>query len=507
MSETGFTALGFVPQTAADVRDEMEADVRTTFFRGLPLGDKTIFGHLIGMVAERVGNLWELGEQCHSAWDPDKATGIYLEVVALVTGTLKPAATFSTVTETLGGDDGTVVASGSRIATLSTKLAFLTQSTATIVVQADWLAATVYAVGDQVTNLARCYRCIEAGTSAGSGGPATTAADITDGTAHWVYLGEGVGTVDVQMSSELTGPIVGVSGDITDIKSPASGLKSARNILDATLGRIVASDQELRLLREAEVQGSGSTTKDATRAALIRLTGVTNVSIFTNRSDVVDENGLPPHSFECLVLGGDDQTIVDCIANNQADGIDTYSYNANSGFHTDSEGIIQEIFFSRPTDVPVYVDISFQYLFAYQSGGDAEIKLAVVTAGDLYPTDLDVVADAVGANAYKVTGVKKVTRTLIYTDVIGTPVAWVAATGYVATPGSRSVVTNDGGRCYICITSGTSAGSGGPQGEDADITDGTVHWCFLGADIVVGLRGQATFDTSRVTVHGTAASP
>ncbi|MFA4972526.1 MAG: hypothetical protein WC683_07915 [bacterium] len=54
----------------------------------------------------------------------------------------------------------------------------------------SWAASTAYEIGDIVSNGAtplKLYTCITAGTSAGSGGPTTTAADITDGTAHWSY--------------------------------------------------------------------------------------------------------------------------------------------------------------------------------------------------------------------------------------------------------------------------------------------------------------------------------
>lgn len=54
-----------------------------------------------------------------------------------------------------------------------------------------WVADTEYSVGDQVTNADRAYECITAGESDSVGGPSTTAADITDGAAHWEYLGEG----------------------------------------------------------------------------------------------------------------------------------------------------------------------------------------------------------------------------------------------------------------------------------------------------------------------------
>lgn len=51
-----------------------------------------------------------------------------------------------------------------------------------------WAGTTAYAKGAYVTNSTNIYRCITAGTSAASGGPTTTAADITDGTAHWKYI-------------------------------------------------------------------------------------------------------------------------------------------------------------------------------------------------------------------------------------------------------------------------------------------------------------------------------
>lgn len=52
-----------------------------------------------------------------------------------------------------------------------------------------WQGSTAYEVGDVVTNgtPTKCYSCITAGTSAGSGGPTTEGDDITDGTVHWIW--------------------------------------------------------------------------------------------------------------------------------------------------------------------------------------------------------------------------------------------------------------------------------------------------------------------------------
>lgn len=55
-----------------------------------------------------------------------------------------------------------------------------------------WAITTAYVEGDVVTNdSGKLYVCITGGTSAGATGPTGTAADITDGTVHWMYAGTG----------------------------------------------------------------------------------------------------------------------------------------------------------------------------------------------------------------------------------------------------------------------------------------------------------------------------
>ena len=69
--------------------------------------------------------------------------------------------------------------------------------------------------------------------------------------------------------------------------------------------------------------------------------------------------------------------------------------------------------------------------------------------------------------------------------------AWASTTAYVL--GDRR---SNGGNSYVCITAGPSAGSGGPTTTSPDITDGTVHWRYLGA-------GTAAADaTARTTGTG-----
>ena len=50
-----------------------------------------------------------------------------------------------------------------------------------------WKASTAYEVGDKVQNGGKIYVCDTDGTSAGSGGPSGTGANISDGTTQWDY--------------------------------------------------------------------------------------------------------------------------------------------------------------------------------------------------------------------------------------------------------------------------------------------------------------------------------
>lgn len=71
-------------------------------------------------------------------------------------------------------------------------LGVLQQASYTVALSAAWVILTAYTTGQLVTNdTGKLYVCITAGTSAGAGGPTGTAADITDGTVHWMYAGAG----------------------------------------------------------------------------------------------------------------------------------------------------------------------------------------------------------------------------------------------------------------------------------------------------------------------------
>jgi len=402
----GVTSDGFVAKTLEIIQAELTTAFESAF--GIVVAAAPVATELIGILAEREALLWELAEAAYNAYDPDGATGAALDAVCALTGTVREAATESTVTGTLTGDPATVVASGSVASVDPAGDMFETTAAATIAALTAWAINTVYVVGDRRTNAARAYVCITAGTSAGAGGPTTTAADITDNTAHWRYMGEGTAAVDVAMEAQETGLVAAASGTLTTIETPVAGWSSVRNLLDADVGTVEETDEELRVRREVELVAPGTGTIDAVRTDLLDVADVTSVTLFVNNTDITDGDGVPPHAVEALVLGGADQDIWDQLLASVPIGIATHGTEA--GTAEDSQGTSHAMEFSRPDEIEIYIAITVTYdADLYPADGDAQIEAAIVAWGDAQSCGKDAVAAAIRAQAFSVPGVLDIT--------------------------------------------------------------------------------------------------
>lgn len=420
----GLTSTGFTPKPMSQIRVDLNAGLQAAFGASIDLGDTSVFGQTVGIFAESLAALWSLGQQVYAAQDPDSATGAALDAVSALTGTDRPAATSSTTTLTLFGVPATVVPASSVVNTLSTSLGFLTNVSATIAAVPAWAGTHAYVVGDRVfSDTQRIYQCITAGTSASSPAVSGTGTDITDGTVHWKMIQDNVpdgGAVDVAATAIATGPTAAVAGDLTVIVTPVVGWTSVTNLADATKGRDVAQDAELRTLREEELSGDGQSPPDAIRAALLKIVGVTSATVFANDTDTTDSNGRPPHSVECLVrttwTAGDpsDQLIVDAVFQNLAAGI--ASTGTTPGTATDSQGTTHTVYFSRPTETPIYIIVNVTVdATTFPADGATEIQSAITAWGAAQVAGKDAVASAISAQVFSVTGVLDVTSCLIGT--------------------------------------------------------------------------------------------
>ncbi len=409
----GLTSDGLVIETQEEIRDGMSADAQSAYGASVGITDDDFFGRLFAIFSERLALVWEVMEAVNSGMDPDSNTGASQDSIAAISGAQREPATVSTVTLTLTGTASTVVGIDSQVSLSTTLERFETLANATLVATTAWAISTAYVLNDRVTNDGNVYICTVAGTSAGSGGPTGTGTAIVDNTVTWRFVGVGVADIDVAAQSLNTGPIVAVAYDIDTIETAVSGWDGVANLLDATLGTNEETAETFRLRREDELTRAGTTPRDPLRVDLLEVTDVTTVKLFVNEEDVT-VGVLPPHSVEALIQGGTDQDIWDRLLASKSAGAKTTG--TEIGTATDSEGNVLPMAFSRPTEIDIYCELTLTYdVLLYPTDGDAQIKAAIVTFGDLQSTGKDVVSSGVSAQAHTVAGVNDVTLAYINT--------------------------------------------------------------------------------------------
>jgi uncharacterized phage protein gp47/JayE len=336
----GLTLTGFVTKSYEEISGEIASEIRSKIGTGVNTSTSSPLGQVIGIVSEKLAELWEVGLALYGSQDPNEATDRALDFVAGITGTRRLAATKSRVVATVNVDPGTYAAG-----TLTAHVAGNPQS--------------------RFTNI-----------SAVTNGGAVAAS----------YL--------VEFEATATGPTFANAGTLTQIATPVSGWNSVTNAQDAVPGTNIENDASLRLRREDELAAAGGSTFDAIRSDLLQLLTaqgvIGGVTIFENDGDTTDENGLPPHSFEALVFDGtptgtavEDADIARAIWFTKPAGIKTHGSVTEA--HVDSTGQTRSVRFSRPTTKNVYLafDVVVDEELGWDpSSGPAAIKAAVVARGE-----------------------------------------------------------------------------------------------------------------------------
>ncbi|MCK5126792.1 MAG: baseplate J/gp47 family protein [candidate division Zixibacteria bacterium] len=317
------TDTGFVVKTQNEYFDD-EKQLYLDIDPKWNLDPSTPDGLKIASDAEILGNLDETAERAYNSKDPNKSSGLELDVLSAITGTVRSPGTPSTVTLRLTGVVGTVIIAGKLSESPIDRTQWATSINATI----------------------------------GSGG-----------------------FVDVMATCTIFGAIQANVNTITSIVDTVGGWQSVTNTVTATSGSYVQNDPSLRLERNSAVSKPGNNQTDSLIGELFAVVGVRRVRVYENFTGSVDANGLPAHSIAPIIDGGTDADVALAIFRKKNPGCalhaagtsvvvpdvyDLYPFNTKT------------ITFSRPIAVDIITVVTIQNDGSLPSGAGDEVKQAIL---------------------------------------------------------------------------------------------------------------------------------
>ena len=397
----GLTTKGFILKRLLNIKEELEADVKSVLGDGINLESNSILGQIIGIFAERLALLWELALAIYNSQYPDTAEDTSLDNCGAIVGVPRLKATKSTTIIRARGEVGVNIPQGSIISVKGNSASrFITSESGTIAEAVnskqkitfslvpnsgswainfmDEISASLpyNATTTQIKSALEALSNITEISVSGSYSDGFSIEFINDDGLKYqktfgiisslfsssesvdtavTVIDEGGAYIDIDCIAEESGAKQAPSKTLTEIETPISGWDEAYNLLDAEIGRALESDEDYRTRRELSLQQSRSGTVEAIRNDLQKLENVRDVIVFENDSSATDLLGRPPHSFEAVIDNGDDNVIATAIWNVKPAGIKTFGSIKKS--ITDSQGISHEICFSRPIGIAIYINI------------------------------------------------------------------------------------------------------------------------------------------------------
>lgn len=296
---TQLTNNGFERTRLVDRLAEIQSKARAVFGQEIDLSSDTMDGQHLGIFSEAIGDLDELAELVWQSFDPDLASGASLSRIAKISGIERSQGSYSVAELKLTGKPQALIPQGSVVTNENGSLKFF------------------------------------------------TVADVKIGLT---------GTATVNAIPENMGPVLAPADTLISIRTPIYGWDSVTNVNPASIGKNRETDQQLRLRRRDSVNKGNRNMTEALWAALSDLDGVADVAVIENSTNVNNNIGMPPHSIQAVVKGGDDKQIARTIWTSKTGGTEVVGSTVAS--ITDLTGSIQDIKFTRPSIVEVKVKVN-----------------------------------------------------------------------------------------------------------------------------------------------------
>lgn len=378
----------------------------------------SVIGQLEGIWAEALANIYEQAQDTYHAMYPSSAEGISLDGAVSYVGITRFAASATQVVAVIYGRESSLLKSGAQASDGNQRYQSLYDTVISRANAVDTLIEisakenTQYSInisgvlfsytsdtgesseqiiqglGQQLNPQVLLYEALDQGLRIYAADGATPFALSVGEHLKLTRIGSPCRFIAMDIGRHVL-PL----GGLTDIVTPRSGWESVDNLVEGITGRERESDDELRARFEQSRQVTGSATVKALRGRVREeVIGVSEVHIFENRTNRVSNDGIPPHAFEALVVGGDNQAVADALWKHKPAGIETYG--THSMMVKDENGDGQRIYFSRPTQRMAWVRVNVTGLYddeALPQGVIDSIKKAVMSYGETLSIGDDII--------------------------------------------------------------------------------------------------------------------
>lgn len=466
--EYGITENGFVLKRLAVCKQEIEDDFKETFGEDLNLDDTSVAGQIVNIMAKREADLWEKMQADYNATRPSSAVGIPHDDLVAINGIERLPETNSSCYVILYGEDTDVVNAGFTVSRSDdSTIRFILDSDTTISVlncietevDVSSAAAGTYTITIDSVN----YSYVAGG--------ADTLATITTGLAlvlqsalATTHIIEYDAATDYRISvrpidnitsftvsltgnlafntvgtlglfySENAGQVQAPVGTLTVIETP-DDVDSVYNREPAAIGRLEESDVELRIRRKRVFSGiSGGSIPAVETRILEEVPNVSYCRCYENDTDATNSDGIPPHSVEVVVVGGDNSLIAEKLFEVKSGGIGTYGDITVSVL--DSLGVSHSINFSRQETLYAWIEytITHDTEVAFPEDGEDQIREAAKNYCDSqFTIGRDLLVGKIEVPAYSIDGVRDVSVRIATTSTPGGSPSY-SASNIVITP-------------------------------------------------------------------------
>lgn len=327
----GLTREGFTTSTNEEILGRISNRLYA-FNPTIDLSTESPDGQLVEIFSFEVSQLWSELSNVYHSFNPNAAVGEGLRNIGMLTGLAYGAATRSQVDVQLGGVAGTRIPAGSLVSD---------------------------AEGNQFSTTFEVLL------------PAT-----------------------VQVVAKVSGGIAVDVGSIVNVVSSITGWNSVANSQAGKVGAPAQTEAQYRNLRNKTVLRNFKSVKDVIKARLFENLGIEQVSVQNNDSvDTPLEDGTPPQTIHVTVgeleSGVSDEDIARVILATKGLGCPTYGTTTVSV--QDSQGVPNDVSFSKAVPVTVFMDIEILFLDDDYAGAEDAIKEDLLTHINSLDADEDVI--------------------------------------------------------------------------------------------------------------------